>query len=137
MPNNWSAGSEYDKAYGGVNPGYDEAWEVENAGRVVTPDDTVMTSQILRFRRSENMCMAVDGDTKQGAYIHQVKCDKKDPAQRWILLNKNPSDPRSIRIIPARDTRLAVGPQVPVWHDTYVTLQSNSDNADWHFNRAD
>jgi hypothetical protein len=134
VPNGWSATTGLDKAWGGGNPGYDEAWEVENAGPVHT-GDTVTTTHILRFRRSENMCMAVYGDTKPGAYVHQVKCDKTDPAQRWIVW-ASPSDPNSNRIVPVRDMHLAVGPQVPVAHDTWVTLQSPGRNTDWRFDEA-
>jgi len=134
LPAGWSATTGLVKAWGGGNPGYDEAWEVEDAGRVIT-DDTVSTTHILRFRRSENMCLAVYGDTKPSAYLQQVKCDKTDPAQRWIL-RTSPSDPGSYRIVPVRDTRLAVGPEVPVAHDTWVTLQRPGRNTDWRFDEA-
>jgi hypothetical protein len=135
VPDGWSAGSAFDKAWGGANPGYDEAWEVQPAGAVNT-GAVLATSFELRFRRSQNMCMAVYGDTRPGSYLIQEKCDPSDPGQLWLLLS-SPTSPDAVRIVPSRDLSLAVAPQWPVLHDTWVTLQVPSRTADWNFDLAE
>lgn len=119
-----------------VTWGYDapedetETWEAPEVGFLQVGYATYPVRQI-RNADAHDQCLEADGSGVH-AYLYQRTCDLSDPAQRWVLVPSDTTDD-AYRIAPVRNRGLAVTPQNPTSHSSYLWLADPTGNADWYF----
>ena len=131
VPSSWSKDPTTVVSYGYNAPaGEDETWELSDAGQIDVGYQNRAVYQI-RYVNSNNQCLEANGNGIH-AYIYQRTCEANDPAQEWVLI-PSPTTDDAYRIAPVRNPSIAVTPQNPTSHWSYLWLAEPTRNADWYF----
>lgn len=143
VPAGWSKEPTAVVTWGGyLPPGQTESWVLPSVGLT---DVDGQSRQVFQIRNgsAEGQCVAADAARAQ-AYLRQRACSVNDPTQKWLLIptetgtsgtgeTVDTGDTTAYRIAPLGDPDLAVAPQEPWSHWSYLWLVPPGADAAWTF----
>lgn len=131
VPSGWSKDATTVVSWGGYRPaGEPETWQLVPSGLTTVHDRTFAVDQI-RNATGHDQCLEID-DSVAHSLLYQRPCSVNNPAQKWILV-PSPTTTDAYRIVPLNNPDLAVAPQHPTSHWSYLWLEQPGEDADWFF----